>query len=124
MRSTEASDRTGVDVLDYELVQEQAAALGRMGRALEAALDKLREFDAAHMPAAAPASERQIRRALVTEAGRALWMFVVQREACGLRDSRTVMRDYNVPGEVMLCSGCPEPVVPPRRRGWPGRARP
>jgi hypothetical protein len=32
-------------------------------------------------------------------------MFVVQREACGLRDSRTVMRDYNVPGEVQQCMG-------------------
>ena len=41
----------------------------------------------------------------MTEAGHALWMFVVQREACGLRDSRTVMRDYNVPGEVQQCMG-------------------
>jgi hypothetical protein len=41
----------------------------------------------------------------VMEAGHALWMFVVQREACGLRDSRTVMRDYNVPGEVQQRMG-------------------
>ena len=92
--------RTPFDVLNYEIVQEQAAALGRMGRALEAALAKLQEFDAAHARAGAPASARQARRALVMEAGHALWMLVVQREACGLRDSRTVMRDYNVPGEV------------------------
>jgi hypothetical protein len=39
------------------------------------------------------------------EAGHALWMFVVQREACGLRDSRTVMRNYNVPGEVQQRMG-------------------
>ena len=39
------------------------------------------------------------------EAGHALWMFVVQREACGLRDSCTVMRDYDVPGEVQQCMG-------------------
>jgi hypothetical protein len=32
-------------------------------------------------------------------------MFVVQREACGLRNSRTVMRDYNVPGEVQKRMG-------------------
>jgi hypothetical protein len=94
--------RTPLDVLDYELVQEQASALGRMGRALEAALAKLREFDAAHPRAGAPApaSTVQARRTLVRQAGHALWMFVVQREACGLRDSRIVMRDYNVPGEV------------------------
>ena len=48
---------------------------------------------------------RQARRALVTEAGHALWMLVVQREACGLRDSRTLMRDYDVPGEVQQCMG-------------------
>lgn len=39
------------------------------------------------------------------EAGHALWMFVVQREACGLRDSRSLMRTYNVPGEVQRCMG-------------------
>jgi hypothetical protein len=27
-------------------------------------------------------------------------MFVVQREACGLRETRNLMRDYNVPVEV------------------------
>ena len=91
--------RTPVDVLNYEIVEEQAAALGRMGRALEAALAKLREFDAAHPRAGAPASAQQARRTMVMEAGHALWMFVVQREACGLRDSRTVIRDYSVPGE-------------------------
>ena len=97
--------RTPVDVLNYEIVQEQAAALGRMGRALEAALARLREFDAAHSRVDAPASSQQARRTLVMEAGHALWMFVVQREACGLRNSRIVMRDYNVPGEVQQRMG-------------------
>jgi hypothetical protein len=97
--------RTPLDVLDYEIVQEQAAALGRMGRALEMALAELREFDAAHPHAGAPASTRQARSTLVIQAGHALWMFVVQREACGLRNSRTVMRDYNVPGEVQKRMG-------------------
>ena len=32
--------------LEYELAQEKASALGRMGRALEAALEALRSFDA------------------------------------------------------------------------------
>jgi hypothetical protein len=96
---------TPVDVLDYEILQERAAALGRMGRALEAALAKLREFDAAHPRAGAPASAQQARRTLVMEAGHALWMFIVQREACGLRDSRTLMRDYEMPGEVQQRMG-------------------
>jgi hypothetical protein len=98
-------DRTPVDVLNYEIVQEQASALGRIGRALEEALARLREFDAAHPRSGTPASAQQARRTLVMAAGHALWMFVVQREACGLRDSRTVMREYKVPGEVQQCMG-------------------
>jgi hypothetical protein len=72
-----------------------------MGRALEQALARLRAFDAAQA-----SSERPVaRRKLVMEAGHALWMFVVQREASGLRDSRHIMRTYNVPAEVQLCMG-------------------
>src|SRR5262249_1376495 len=92
--------RTGVDLLNYEIVQEQAAALGRLGRGLEAALKDLREFDAAHPHAGASWGELQARRALVTAASQALWMFVVQREICGLRENRSLMRDYGVPAEV------------------------
>jgi hypothetical protein len=94
-----------VDVLNYEVAQEKAVALGRMGRALEEALAKLKEFDAAHPRSGASTSAQQARRTLVMEAGYALWMFVVQQEACGLRDSRAVMRDYNVPGEVQQSMG-------------------
>jgi hypothetical protein len=92
--------RAPIDVLNYEIVQEQAAALGRLGRGLEAALKDLREFDATHARSEDSSAERQARRTLVTAAGHALWMFVVQREACGLRESRSVMRDYQVPAEV------------------------
>ena len=99
--------RTPVDALNYEIAQERAAALGRMGRALEEALARLREFDATHPRSVAPAggTPDQARRSLVLEAGHALWLFVVQREACGLRDSRTIMRSYDVPGEVQQCMG-------------------
>jgi hypothetical protein len=97
--------RPPVDILHYEIVQEQAAALGRMGRTLEQTLARLREFDAAHVLSEAPASLQPARSKLVMEAGHALWMFVVQREASGLRDSRHIMRTYNVPGEVQRCMG-------------------
>ena len=98
-------DRVPVDVLAYELAEERASALGRMGRALEQALAKWREFDAAQPRAEAPAPAPLARRMLVRQAGHALWMFVVQREACGLRNNRMLMRDYNVPGEVQLSMG-------------------
>ncbi|MHC4050573.1 DUF6665 family protein [Bradyrhizobium sp. 25ACV] len=106
--------RPPVDILHYEIVQEQASALGRMGRTLEQALTRLREFDAAHPSSEAPASLQPARRKLVAEAGQALWMFVVQREASGLRDSRHIMRTYNVPGEVQLCMGLVPPPAKPK----------
>jgi uncharacterized protein DUF6665 len=96
------SSRTGFEtpanLLDYEIAQEKAAALGRLGRALEKALVALREFDAEAREASP--EQRKARRMLVAEAGSALWHFIVQREACGLRDARAVMRDYRVPVEV------------------------
>jgi len=91
-------DKTPAAALDYEIVQEMAAALGRLGRRLEGALQALAEFDAAG--AASTDERRHERRALLVEAGDALWQLVVQREACGLRDSRQLMRDYRVPLEV------------------------
>lgn len=84
--------------LDYEIAQEKAATMGRLGRALEAALAALSAFDAEGREASQEA--RQTRRALVAEAGHALWLYVVQREAMGLRDTRQLMRDYRVPQEV------------------------
>ena len=41
----------------------------------------------------------------MAEASDALWHFVVQREACGLRDLRYVLRDYRVPSEVAARMG-------------------
>jgi hypothetical protein len=104
-----------LDLIDTEIIQEQASALGRLGRALEAALQALRDFDAT---LAAPPSDPDTTRrtTLVAEAGYALWLFVVQREACGLRDSRTVMRDYAVPAEVQVGMGLLPPQPPGKRR--------
>jgi len=82
------------DALHYEVMQEQASALGRAGRALEAALAALYAHDRDEK------NTDEARRQLVAEAGEALWRFIVQRECCGLGDSRAVMRDYRVPPEV------------------------
>jgi hypothetical protein len=88
-----------VVALDYEIAQERASALGRLGRALEAALAALAEYDDGH-------PERDAMRArLVQDAGDALWCFMVQREACGMRDPRPVLRHYGVPGEVYARMG-------------------
>jgi hypothetical protein len=91
-----------VAALDYEIAQEQASALGRLGRALEAALAALSDYDSAR---AAPAAPDAARAKLVAAASEALWCFMVQREACGLRDPRPVIRVYRVPAEVYARMG-------------------
>jgi hypothetical protein len=83
-----------VVALDYEIAQEQASALGQLGRALEAALTAVRDHDRGEQKSG------EVRARLVRDASYALWSFMVQREACGLRDSRRVMRDYRVPQDV------------------------
>ena len=94
--------RSGWTVLQDELVEEKASALGRLGRRLEAALAAL-----AACPKE-PGSDPEIRKQLVKQAGYALWMFVVQRESCGLRDTTYLMRQYGVPREVLAHMG---PIV-------------
>jgi uncharacterized protein DUF6665 len=97
--------------LDYELAQEKAATLGRLGRGLEHALASLAAFDAQRDEPSGEATDK--RGELVMAAGHALWLFVVQREALGLRDTRQVMRDYRVPAEVQGRMG----IMPARRAG-------
>ncbi|MFY9895166.1 MAG: DUF6665 family protein [Xanthobacteraceae bacterium] len=98
------SRKPGEGALDYEIVQEQAAALGRLGRTLEAALAALANHDRAEAErgddAARARSDVSARARLVQDASDALWCFIIQREACGLRDWRLIVREYGVPAEV------------------------
>jgi hypothetical protein len=91
-----------IGALEFEIVQEQASALGRQGRRLEAALAALRAFDAEPSEPAAPGREaRERRESLVAEAGEALWYLLVQRDACRLHNSVAVITHYAVPREVV-----------------------
>jgi hypothetical protein len=76
LRSPHSHSSVRETALDYEIVQEQAVALGRLGRALEVALASLSDFDRARRNAA-----RIPRRAP---------RFVAQRESDWCR--RQVMR--------------------------------
>jgi hypothetical protein len=102
------------DSLEHEFAQERASALGRHGRALEAALRELFELDLARGCSEHSAEHRALRAAFVEQASVALWQFIVQREACGLRDMRAVLRDYHVPAEVAARMGI-LPGPQPRR---------
>ena len=99
-----ASASGGIDALQYEIAQEKAGVLARLGRQLQAALAALQGFDEAAASAGAPADPAE-RDALVGAAGEALWYFVVQREVLGLRDTDAVMRELRVPREVRLRMG-------------------
>jgi hypothetical protein len=112
LRPPHASARTAsACALDYEIAQEQATALGRLGRALESALAALAEHDSSRTlvtcpPAPAPQFAAGTTRArLVQDASETLWCLLVQREACGLRDPRPVLREYDVPAEVYARMG-------------------
>ncbi|HEY8574402.1 DUF6665 family protein [Phenylobacterium sp.] len=80
---------TGEAVLRYELLQEQAAALGRQGERVEKALAAL---------AACPGEGRP--EALKVAAD-AVWCFFVQREVMGLRDRTAIVAQYAIPREVL-----------------------
>lgn len=81
--------------LEHEMMAESAQNLGHAARELRAALDRLAD---------APSGAAD-RSTLLAEAGERLWYLVVQREACGLRDTEVLMRDYRVPAEVRLRMG-------------------
>jgi hypothetical protein len=101
-----------VDVLKHEVAEEKAGALGRCGRLLEHALERYRSHDTV-----------EARRQEATDAKRErlLWDLVerveallVQREACGLRDSRHLLKFYGVPREAIARVGARRPARFPR----------
>jgi len=106
---------SGMDALEYELLQEKAWNLRRLANRLRQALDALHAFDAERADGAAPA-DAEGREALLAEAGEALWYYVVQREVSGLRDNASVMREMGVPREVQLRMG----LASTRRKTGPG----
>ena len=77
-----------------EILSEKAASLGRAGKALEAALAKLR--------ASEPGADRD---ALVQAAADAAHAYLIQREAAGIHGLGVPLEDFGVPGEVRVRIG-------------------
>ena len=92
-----------VDALQRELAEERAGALGRCGRRLEDALELFRDHETAEGRASAK------RERLLWDLVERVEAFVVQREACGLRDSRQVLKLYGVPAEALAKVGVRRP---------------
>jgi len=98
---------SGFATLEYEIAQERASALGRLGRRLESALAALSGCDS---------PDPKTRAGLLKEARHSFWLFIVQREACGFNNNAQIIRDYAVPDEVHAHLGLPPATYPITRR--------
>jgi hypothetical protein len=83
---------SGASILDYELVAEKAATLGRLGGKAASAVERLLAHDSGD------ADERAV---VLQQASDAVWCFFIQRELCGFRDHRAVIAELKIPQEVL-----------------------
>jgi hypothetical protein len=83
------------DALGHEILAEKASALGRAGAQAELCLSRLR----AH---AGDAAERKV---LLKDAAEAVYAWFIQRELCGLRRHDAVIRELQIPREVLVRLG-------------------
>jgi uncharacterized protein (DUF1501 family) len=100
--SQSRSPESGFNVLEYELMAERAASLGRNGSKVEATLAKLAGWDV-------DAQNETERQNLLYDAADAVWALFIQREICGLRDNRDIVRRYAIPKEVLAKVGVVRP---------------
>ncbi len=93
--STQLNYEQGESVLNFEIMAEKAASLGRAGRAIESAMARLTAFSG-------PPVERL---ALVQTAADAVQAFLIQRELCGLIHHDDAIAHYQIPREVLAKLG-------------------
>lgn len=84
---------TGLSMVEAEVLAETAASLGHHGKKVEAALVQLES-------AASDDKER-----LTRAAARAVWEYFIQRELCGMRDHRLIIKEMSIPDSVLLQLG-------------------
>lgn len=89
---------SGFGPIENEIMAEKASALGHHGRMAQKAVAALHAFDAA------PHAGVE-RLTLVKTAAREVWKYFIQRELCGVRDQRDVIREYRIPQEVLMRLG-------------------
>ncbi|MCD2175924.1 DUF6665 family protein [Rhizobium sp. C4] len=85
---------------EAEALSESASSLGHQGRKVEKAL------------AALAVAEGDDRQAALAVAAEAVWAYFVQRELCGLRDHRLIIREMGIPGEVLTRLGAAPKSAP------------
>lgn len=87
-------DRRALDAIESVVVAEKAASLGLAGQRLARALAALEAAD-----------DEADREALIDQAADRAWVFLVQRELCGLRDRAQAIADYRIPKQVLARMG-------------------
>jgi hypothetical protein len=85
----------GLGLLDYEIAAEKAAALGRAGERVEHLLAALRAHE----------GEADDRKRLLRKTAEAVYGYFIQRELCGMRRHQDVIREYQIPQEVLVRLG-------------------
>lgn len=83
------------DALGHEVLAEKAAALGRAGERAEKALLRLRTY----------AGDEAGRASLLKETASLVYAWFIQRELCGFRRHDAVIRDLQIPREVLVRLG-------------------
>lgn len=93
--STADPREAALDALGHEIAGEKASSLGRAGRRVEQALERL----------AACAGGEEERRVLIRDAADAVYAYFIQRELIGLRRHGDVIREYGIPNAVLARLG-------------------
>ncbi len=90
LSSLSLSTRNGASVLEYELLAEQAAGLGHAETLFLKALGRLDDIK----PGQNDTDD------IYQSVADALFAYIVQREACGLKSHDDIYDMYNIPGQV------------------------
>ena len=99
-----------VDTVQREIAEEKADALARAGERLQHALERFRKLE--QRTARSPHLRAQ-RERLLWDLAEQVQALIVQREACGLRDSHYVLAFYGVPKEAVARIGAKRPAASP-----------
>lgn len=83
------------DALGHEVLAEKAAALGRAGERAEKALLRLKTY----------AGDEAGRAKVLKETANLVYAWFIQRELCGFRRHDAVIRDLQIPREVLVRLG-------------------
>ena len=84
-----------IGLLDQEILAEKAAALGRAGERVELALAELNAHE----------GDADERTRLLKAAAEAVYAYFIQRELCGMRRHQGVIREYQIPNQVLARLG-------------------